>query len=179
MGRDMMKEYDLKRMLNDRDVLDQMIKELLEKDVLKRQSQDLEEIRGHILKADHNLRFVSENIKLGFFDWAINGCYYACYHAALGLILAKGYSSKNHLATLCILIKEFYKKGLDIKDIEALSDFIEYQDLLFYIESKNKREDAAYSTKTKFEKKEAEQLRMKAALLISKFKSILERYISE
>lgn len=52
--------------------------------------------------------------------------------------------------------------------------FIDYQDILFYVESKNKREDATYSTKTKFGKKEVEQIRLKAILLVSKLKSILE-----
>ena len=123
------------------------------------------------------MRFVAENTKLGFFDWAITGCYYACYHAALGLILTKGYSSKNHLATLCILIKIFYNKGLKKEDIEALSDFIGYQGLLFYVESKNKREDATYSTRLKFDKNDTEQLRIKAALFVSKIKSLIKQIL--
>lgn len=173
-----MREYDLNKLLNNSAIVDGKIKEFLENGILKEQTADLEEIKGHILKAEHNLRFVSENIKIGFPDWAITGCYYACYHAALGVILTKGYSSKNHLATLCILIREFYKKGLNKEDIEVLSDFIDYQDLLFYVESKNKREDATYSTKSRFDKNEIEQLRIKAVLLVSKFKSILERRIN-
>jgi len=76
---------------------------------------------------------------------------------------------------LCILIKEFYKKDLSKEDIEILSNFIDYQDLLFYVESKNKREDATYSTKSGFDKKEAEQLRIKAVLFVSKIKSLLNR----
>jgi len=47
--------------------------------------------------------------------------------------------------------------------------------LLFYVESKNKREDATYSTKSKFDKNEVEKLRIKAILLVAKFKSILEK----
>lgn len=170
-----MKEYDLKMLLNNESIVDERIKEFLGTSVLKEQSIDLEEIQGHVLKAENNLRFVAENIKLGFYDWVIAGCYYASYHAALALILTKGFSSKNHLATLCVLIKEFYRKELNKEDIELLSDFIDYQDLLFYVESKNKREDATYSTKTKFEKKDVEQLRMKAVLLVSKFKLIAGR----
>jgi len=55
-----------------------------------------------------------------------------------------------------------------------LSQLLDYQDVLFYVESKNKREDATYSTKTKFDKPEVEQLRIKAALFVSKIKSILK-----
>jgi len=50
-----------------------------------------------------------------------------------------------------------------------------YKDLLFYVESKNKREDATYSTQSKFEKKEVEQLRIKAVLFVTKIKEILNR----
>jgi len=169
-----MKEHELNKLLNEPDFLDEKIKEFRVKGILKKQKEDLEEMKGHLLKADHNLRFVSENISLGFYDWAITGCYYACYHASLALIITKGFSSKNHLATLYILIKEFYKKGLDSEDIQTLSNLLDYQDVLFYVESKNKREDATYSTKMKFDKSEAEQLRVKAALFVSKIKMMLK-----
>jgi uncharacterized protein (UPF0332 family) len=172
-----MREYDLNKLLEDKELANRKIKEFLGSNVLKKQKIDDEEIKGHILKAEHNLRFISENIKLDFLDWAIIGCYYACYHAALSIILTKGYSSKNHLATICVLIKEFYKKGLNREEIETLSNFIDYQDLLFYVESKNKREEASYSTKTKFNKKEAEQLRLKAVLFINNIKRIMKDFL--
>lgn len=170
-----MKEYDLNKLLADDQLIHKTIREFLRKKILFYQNIDEYEIKGHLLKSEHNLRFVAENIKLGFLDWSITGCYYACYHAALALILTKGYSSKNHLATLCILIKEFYNKELNKEDLEIWSNFIDFHDLLFYVEAKNKREDAAYSTKTKFEIKEAEQLRLKAIMLVAKFKQITER----
>ena len=170
-----MKEYELNKLLTDKDLVEERIKEFQEQKILKKQKIDINEIQGHLLKADNNLRFVSENIRLGFYDWAITGCYYSCYHAALALILTKGYSSKDHLATLCILIKDFYKKGLSQEDIQILSRLLDYQDVLFYVESKNKREDATYSTKIKFDKSESEQLRIKATLFVSKIKSILKR----
>ena len=78
-----------------------------------------------------------------------------------------------------ILIKEFYNKELNKEDIEVISTFLDYQDLLFYIESKNKREDATYMSNTKFQKNDVEQLRLKAALLVSKIKAIVEEKVSE
>lgn len=161
-----MKEYDLNRLLEDKELVDTILREFLITGVLVQQEKDKSEIQGHILKAEHNLRFIHENFKLGFFDWAIVGCYYASYHAALAMILTKGYSSKNHMATLCVLIKEFYKKELTQEDIQILSHFLDYQDVLFYVESKNKREDATYSTKTRFTKQEVEALKIKASLFI-------------
>ncbi|MEK6963936.1 MAG: HEPN domain-containing protein [Nanoarchaeota archaeon] len=168
-----MKEYDLRLLVDNPGIVDEKIKEFADKGIVKRQDADPHEIQGHLQKAEHNLRFISEVIKLRFHDWAITGCYYACYHAASALILKKGYSSKNHLATLCVLIKEFYKKELSEEDIELFSRFLDYQDMMFYVESKNKREDATYSTKTLFDPKESEPLRVKAALFVSKIKSIL------
>ena len=92
---------------------------------------------------------------------------------ALALIQTKGYTSKNHLATLCILIKEFYKKELSKEDIELLFSFLDYEDILFYVETKNKREDATYSTKTLFDKKDVEKLRIQATMFVNKIKDIL------
>ena len=169
-----MKEYDLKQLLENRGNVHDKIKEFLSKKILLEQKKDTSEIQGHLLKAEHNLRFVQENLKLGFLDWSITGCYYACYHAALALIQTKGYSSKNHLATLCILIKEFYKKELSKEDIETLSNLLDYQDVLFYVESKNKREDATYSTKIRFSRQEVEGLRLKSSLFVGKIKAILK-----
>ncbi|MDP2749369.1 MAG: HEPN domain-containing protein [Nanoarchaeota archaeon] len=170
-----MKEYELKQLLENQQTLDRNIKELIEKKVLVKQAPDFAEVKGHMLKAENNLRFVAENIRLKFYDWSITGCYYACYHAALALILTKGYSSKNHLATLCALIKEFYKKSLTKEDIELFSAFLDYQDVLFYVESKNKREDATYSTKIIFDDKETTHLRIKATMFVSKIGEILKK----
>ena len=170
-----MKEYDFHQLLENNVLVEQKIRDFLGKEILKKQNVDKQEIEGHILKADHNLRFVAENIKLGFVDWAITGCYYASYHAAIALILTREYSSKNHLATLCILIKEFYRRELSKEDIEMLGEFVDYKDLLFYVESKNKREDASYSSNLKFDKKDAEGLRVKAVLFVSKIKEILKK----
>lgn len=169
-----MKEYDVQKLINTPEIVEEKIKECITNKILSRQETDNEEIKGHLLKAEHNLRFIAEILEKPFLDWAITGCYYACYHAALALIQSKGYTSKNHLATLCVIIKEFYKKELTKDDIELLSRFLDYQDVMFYVETKNKREKAAYSTKTLFDKKETEQLRIQAVLFVNKIKEILK-----
>lgn len=172
-----MKEYDLQKLINNPDIVEERIKEFMENNVLFEQNVDKEEIEGHMLKAENNLRFVTAIAEKKFFDWALNGCYYSCYHAALALIQTKGYTSKNHLATLCIIIKEFYKKELTKEDIETLSRFLDYEDVLFYVETKNKREDATYSTKTLFDKKEVERLRIQATMFVNKIKDIVKEEI--
>ncbi len=169
-----MREYDLLKLINNPEILEQNIQEFIDKKVISKQRIDKAEIEGHILKAENNLRFVLTAARNKFFDWAITGCYYSCYHAALSLILTKGYSSKNHLATLCVVIKEFYKNGLTKKDIEILSRFLDYEDILFYVESKIKREDATYSTNLLFDKKEVEKLRIQAALFVDKIRDMIK-----
>ena len=44
---------------------------------------------------------------------------------------------------------------------------------MFYVETKNKREDATYSTKTKFDKKEIEKLRIQTTIFVNKIKDII------
>jgi uncharacterized protein (UPF0332 family) len=142
-----MREHDLNKLLENKGLLDAKIEDFLSQGVLIKQPVVSDEIKGHIAKAEHNLVFVKDNVKLGHFDWCISGCYYASYHIVLALIMTKGYSSKSHLATLCFLIKEFYKQGIDKEDLQMIDSlFIDYQDLTFYVESKNKREDATYSS---------------------------------
>ena len=173
-----MKEYDLQKLINDPETVEEKIKELLEKGLLSKQEIDREEVGGHVLKAEHNLRFIADIAEKKYFDWALTGCYYACYHAALALIQTKGYTSKNHLATLCVIIREFYKKELTKEDVELLSDFLDYEDVLFYVETKNKREDATYSTKTLFDKKDVERLRIQAAMFVNKLKEIITNQLA-
>lgn len=99
-------------------------------------------------------------------------CYYAAYHAALALIATKRCSSKNHDATPCLIIKYFYNSGLTKEDIELLN-LLDAEDLFFYVESKQKREDAQYSTKTKYETKDVEKIRIKTLLFISKAEEMI------
>jgi len=169
-----MKEYDFQKLINNPEIIEEKIKEFMERNVLVKQEIDKEEIKGHILKAENNLRFITTIAKEKFFDWALTGCYYTCYHAALALIQSKGYTSKNHLATLYVIIKKFYKKELTKEDIEILSNFLDYEDILFYVETKNKREDATYSTKTLFNKEEVEKLRIQTTMFVNKIKDILK-----
>ena len=101
------------------------------------------------------------------------GCYYTLYHAALALLLNKGFFSKNHDATLCLLIRHYYKE-ISPEEIELINfSFLNQEDFLFYAESKNKREDASYTTKIKFEKAETNKIIINTRLLFNKAKTII------
>jgi uncharacterized protein (UPF0332 family) len=110
----------LKRLVNESDEINHLIDDAIKTKMLLEQEIIIEEINGHIQKSEHNLRFVNENIKLGFLDWSITGCYYACYHSALSLILTRGYFSKSHLITLALLIRDFYGKDFPVDEGKAI-----------------------------------------------------------
>ncbi len=166
-----MDNKSLNKLLEDKQFLNQRIEYYKDEKILSK-SNSKHEVIGHLEKARHNLEFLNE-IKSPYNDWILVACYYASYHAALALILTKGYYSKNHDATLCILIKEFYKKELSKEDIELLNMF-DADDLLFYVESKHKREEASYSTKIKFESKEVNQIKLKTKFFINKVEMIID-----
>lgn len=151
-------------------------KRYLEHKQIKKETEIKNLIEGHIEKADHNLKFVKSTLELKEFnDWAIVSAYYSIYHASLALCALKGYSTKNHLATLLILIKEFHQKGLTKKEIETVGDTsIEKEEVLNYVEAKLKRTKASYSTEKAFDKSEAEILRQKAISFVNKVKEIIE-----
>jgi uncharacterized protein (UPF0332 family) len=153
------------------------IQRYLKSKKIKRETEIKDLIQGHLAKADHNLKFVKSTIDLKEFnDWAIVSAYYAIYHASLALCALKGYSTKDHLATLLILIKEFYQKGLDKEEIEIVNETtIEKEEVLYYIEAKTKRTKASYSTDKIFDPKEAEELRQKAIAFVSKSREIIDK----
>lgn len=143
---------------------------------IKQEVEIQELVQGHIDKADHNLKFVKSTLELKEFnDWAIVSAYYSIYHASLALCALKGYSTKDHLATLLILIKEFYQKELNKEEIEMVSKTtIEKEEVLYYIEAKAERKKASYSTKIVFDEKEADTIQKKAISFVNKVKDIID-----
>jgi len=168
-----MDEKKLNELIGNRKLMERKINLYLKRKVLTQQSVVKSEIRGHLEKARHNLNFVSSSFKNGFLDWTITGCYYALYHAVLSLISAKGYSSKNHDASLCILIKKYYKE-ISKEEIELVNNlFLSYNDLLFYVKSKEQREIASYSGQIIFDKNSVEDIISKTIDFVNKCKEIL------
>lgn len=171
-----MNEEYLKELLKKGEELDKRITFYLSQKILVKQEIDNKELDGHVAKAEHNANFVKDTLEYGYSDWAIVGCYYAAYHIALALILKKGFSSKNHDATLCILIKEYYNKELSSSDIELLNRiYLDNEDILFYVKTKEEREKASYSTQVTFDRNNVEGLRSKTLLFLRKARGILDR----
>ena len=145
---------------------------------IKIEEEKDELVKGHLQKADHNLKFVKSTLDLKEFnDWAIVSSYYSIYHASLALCALKGYSTKDHLATLLILIKEFYQTKLNREEIEMVNKTtLEKEQVLYYIEAKNKRTKASYSTQKIFNKDEAEILQHKTIAFTNKVKEIIDSF---
>jgi len=169
-----MRKEELDLILIDKEALNKRVEGYVKGKSLVKNPKNVEEIRGHIQKAEHNLEFVKDNLKLGYSDWCITGSYYAVYQAALALINFKGYASKNHDATLCVLIKEFLGEMLNAEEIIMLNHiFLEYNDIQIYVQTREKRESASYSTNYIFEPKEVEEIRMRAIKFVNKAKDII------
>ena len=105
-----MKLKKLISLINNKQELTENIKFYLEKQTLSKIERNIFEIKGHLNKAQHNLEFINDLNEEKYPDWILVGCYYAIYQSALALLINKGFFSKNHDATLCVLIKEYLKK---------------------------------------------------------------------
>jgi len=175
----MIKEkFDWKIWFEDRKTLENSFQFYLKKFLILEEKETEFLSKSHLKKAENNLMFVNflkENKK--FYDWIITGCYYTIYHSALALITKKGYSSKNHLATLCSLVKFYFieERGLTKEDIElVLKSFLEKQEISYFAYAKNRRETASYGIGEEFNKTEAEDLLIKTIEFLNKTREILE-----
>ena len=133
---------------------------------------------SHLKKAEYNFRFVNflEDNKV-FYDWIIIGCYYTIYHCALALITKKGFSSKNHLATLCTLIKCYYKK-LTKEEFELVSvSSLKKEEVSYFVYAKEKREIASYGISEEFNKSTALDLRKKTVEFLNRTREIIEENV--
>ncbi len=149
----------------------------LKKEAINKESEAIFLPVSHLKKAEYNLKFVNfltDNKR--FYDWIIVGCYYIIYHSALALITKKGFSSKNHLATLCALIKFYYvqEKSLTKDEIDLVSkSSLEKEEVSYFTEAKEKRETASYGLSEEFNKIEAEGLLKNTIQFLNKCREIL------
>lgn len=162
--------------MEDKKKLENDFNKYLKSNKIKIENEKEELVKGHLEKANHNLKFVKSTLELEEFnDWAIVSAYYSIYHASLALCALRGFSTKDHSATLLILIKEFYNKGLTKEEIELINNStVEKEHILHYVESRKQRSKASYSTKISFTKEETESLRLKAIEFVNKVKEIVE-----
>lgn len=121
---------------------------ITKKHIIKTQ-ENKELTQSFLKKAKHNIEFNKINKSQdNFNDWLIVILYYALYHSALALITNKNYSSKNHYATILILIKEYGITQREANLIKNLS--INKEDAELYTNLKTDRHYASYQTDKAF-----------------------------
>ncbi len=159
--------------LSDRDQLEVSFQNYLKRRIIRRMPRSQNLIDAHIEKADHNLEFSYFLLNQDrFLDWTIVGLYYAVYHASLALLAESGFSSKDHTATLCFLIRNYSE--FSEEDINLYYDLaITQEEIQFYTRLKSERQKASYSTGIVYDEEHVENLRAKAIMFVNKAKTIL------
>lgn len=95
------------------------------------------------------------------------------YHSFLALVENKGYSSKNHNATIVFVLKNYI--DFDTEELKLFDHLkISGDDAKFYANLKEKRTKASYSTNIDFNNYDIEQLIKKVKLLLLKINNIIE-----
>ncbi|MFH1589903.1 MAG: DNA-binding protein [archaeon] len=146
-----MRQYlmNINKLFEDKNYLAEELNFFISKNQIKRTGKNEELVISHLKKAKHNLEFFKLNKQhQKFNDWLIVTLYYSLYHCALALITNKKYASKNHYATILILIKEYSITRDEAKLLKELS--INKEDAELYTNLKEDRHNASYSTQDKF-----------------------------
>jgi uncharacterized protein (UPF0332 family) len=160
--------------LSNKAELDKSYKDYMDRRIIQKIPVSTNLVKAHIEKSDHNLEFsyflFTQN---KFIDWIVVGLYYAVYHASLALLANKGFSSKDHTATLCFLIKHYSE--FSEEDIRLYYDLLLTQEeIQFYTTLKRERQKASYTTVKAFDEEKVKELREKAIGFVNKVKTILE-----
>ena len=144
----------------------------MNKKQIRKIEDNKELVKSHIKKARHNLEFFKLNEKQNRFnDWLIVILYYSLYHCALALITNKNYSSKNHYATILILINEYSITKDEAKLLDDLS--INKDDAELYTNLKADRHDASYATMIRFNQETIIDYESKVLDFINKAEEII------
>lgn len=164
---------NIEKLFTDKKYLEKELNFFTIKKQIKRTTKNKELVESHIQKARHNLEFYQINkTQNKFNDWLIVMLYYSLYHCALALITNKKYSSKNHYATILILINEYKITKEEATLINELS--ISKEDAELYTNLKEDRHNASYSTDLKFSNKKIEFYEDKVLDFINKTQEIIK-----
>ena len=165
---------NIKELFESPEKLDAQILYFLKKKQIEKISANNSLIKAHLDKVNHNMEFFSKNKEDSkYLDWLIVILYYALYHCALALTVNKKYLSKNHSATICLLIKEYSISQSDAELLEELS--ISKEDAKLYTDLKSDRHNASYSTNMDFDYEKVLSYREKVIEFIAKTYELLKK----
>ena len=163
---------NIDKLFSDKKYLEEELNFFMRKEQIKTIQKNKELVTSHIKKARHNLEFYKLNKEhKKFNDWLIVTLYYSLYHSALALITNKNYSSKNHYATILILIKEYSITKNEAVLLNELS--INKEDAELYTNLKTDRHDASYTTYIKFSQETIKDYEDKVLNFVNKAEEIL------
>ena len=165
---------NIDKLFSDKAYLEKEINFFIAKKQIKKISHNPELVKSHLKKARHNLEFYKLNKEhTKFDDWLIVTLYYSLYHSALALIANKNYSSKNHYATIIILIKEY---AITIDEARLLNELsINKEDAELYTNLKDDRHDASYATTIRFSQEIINGYENKVLDFINKTEELISR----
>jgi uncharacterized protein (UPF0332 family) len=162
------------KLFEDENFLEQEIDFFIKKKHILKISSNNELVNSYLKKAKHNFNFYKTNkSNHEFYDWLIVILYYSIYHCALALITNKKYSSKNHYATILILIKEYGISKIEADLINKLS--INKNDAELYTNLKEDRHNASYQTNNLFNESIILTYEKQVLEFIQKTEEILEK----
>ncbi len=139
----------IKQLFSNRVLLEKELGFFIAKKQIKKIQRNPDLALPHLQKAKHNLAFYKLNKNRNSFnDWLIVVLYYSLYHSALALIIQRGYVSKNHYATILVLMNEYLVSEDEVEFIDELS--VTKEDANLYTSLKEERHSASYMTGLKF-----------------------------
>jgi uncharacterized protein (UPF0332 family) len=164
---------NIDKLFEDRKYLDEEIRFFTSKKQMRRIEENKELVDSHMKKARHNLAFYKLNKEHdNYGDWLIVALYYSLYHVALALITNKKYASKNHYATILILIKEYSISKDEASLLHELS--IKKEDAELYTQLKDDRHKASYQTNIAFTKTAIDDYENKVIDFLNKAEEMLQ-----
>lgn len=165
---------NIEKLFSNKEYLQKELQFFLTKKQIKKIEENKELVIAYLKKARHNFSFYKLNKENhNYHDWLIVTLYYSLYHCALALITHKNYSSKNHYATILILINEY---AISIEEALLINELsINKQDAELYTNLKTDRHDASYATETKFTKDKILNYEQKVANFINKAEEIISK----
>ncbi len=164
---------NIKKFFENKNLLDEEINFFVERNHIKKINIDKNLVFAHISKAKHNISFFELNKNnTQYSDWLVVILYYSLYHSFLALIKNKGFSSKNHYATVLLALKYY---NLDFNDVEFFEKiFLDEDDFELFFSLKDKRHKANYSTTLFFDIKEILEYKKRIVNFINKVEYLVE-----
>ena len=165
---------NIDKLFSDKEYLEKEINFFVTQKQIKKIGNNQELVKSHLKKARHNLEFYKLNKEhTKFNDWLIVTLYYSLYHSALALIINRNYSSKNHHATILILIKEYAITKDEARLLNELS--INREDAELYTNPKDDRHDASYATNIRFSQETIKDYENQVLDFVNKTEELIQK----